>query len=61
MNKISFETWLCCQTSVGSVSALKHYGIHITNNGLKIHGQPMIRRVAGRKGVRKREKQYASI
>lgn len=34
-NNISFETWLCTQVSTGSVSALKHYGIYITNNGLK--------------------------
>ena len=38
---------------IGYVRALKKYGIYITNNDLKIHGQPMNRRVAGRKGVRK--------
>lgn len=37
------------------------FGIYLTNNDRKMHGEPMIRRVAGRKGVRKREKQYASI
>ena len=38
------------------------YGIHVigtynvSNNYLRMHGIPMIRRVAGRKGVRKRER-----
>lgn len=31
------------------------------NNFRKNHGIPKIRRIAGRKGVRKREKQYVSI
>lgn len=38
---------------IGYVRALKKYGIYITNNDLKMHGQPKERRVAGRKGVRK--------
>ena len=38
---------------IGHVRTLKKYGIYITNNDLKMHGQPMNRRVAGRKGVRK--------
>lgn len=33
--------------------ALKKYGIYITNNERKMHGQPMKRRIAGRKGARK--------
>ena len=36
------------------------FGIYLTNNDRKMHGEPMIRRIAGRKGVGKREKQYAS-
>lgn len=40
---------------VGHTRSLTKYGIYITNNGLKMHGHPMIRRVAGRKGVRKKE------
>lgn len=38
---------------IGHVRTLKKYGIYITNNDLKIHGQPKERRVAERKGVRK--------
>ena len=38
---------------IGHVRALKKYGIYITNNDLKMHGQPKERRVAKRKGVRK--------
>lgn len=34
---------------------LKKLGIYITNNDLKMHGQPMERKIAGRKGVRKKE------
>lgn len=38
---------------IGHVRTLKKYGIYITNNDLKMHGQPKERRVAERKGVRK--------
>lgn len=38
---------------IGHVRTLKKYGIYITNNDLKMHGQPKERIVAGRKGVRK--------
>lgn len=34
---------------------LRRLGIYITNNDLKMHGQPMERKIAGRKGVRKKE------
>lgn len=30
-NNMSFETYLCCQVSTGSVSALKRYGIEFRN------------------------------
>lgn len=39
--------------AIPNVQALMKYGIYLTNNGCKMHGQPMTRRVAGRKGVRK--------
>ena len=51
-NKLFNLPYIC----VGHTRSLMKYGIYITNNGLKIHGYPMTRRVAGRKGVRKREK-----
>lgn len=31
-------------------------GIYLTNNDRKMHGEPMKRRVAGRKGVKKHER-----
>lgn len=34
---------------------LRRLGIYITNNELKMHGQPKERKIAGRKGVRKKE------
>lgn len=52
-NNMAFETYLCCQLSIGSVSALKHYGIYIPNNGLKMHGQPKKRKIAERKRARR--------
>lgn len=36
-----------------NTTTLMRYGIYLTNNGKKIHGQPKNRKVAGRKGVRK--------
>lgn len=41
-------------TLIGSTAVLKKYGIYINNNGLKIHGQPKEREIAGRKRVRKK-------
>lgn len=37
----------------GSTHVLMRFGIYITNNGMKMHGESMERRIAGRKGVRK--------
>lgn len=47
------------KTLIYGIEAKGEYDL--SNNYLRMHGIPMIRRVAGRKGVRKREKQYASI
>ena len=38
---------------VGYTRSLIKYGIYITNNGLKMHGQPKERKIAGRKRVRR--------
>nr|DAQ36779.1 MAG TPA: hypothetical protein [Caudoviricetes sp.] len=51
---MSFETFMCAWlSSTGSTRALMRYGIYLTDNGKKMHGEPKERRVAGRKGVRK--------
>ena len=50
---MTFETFMCACLSTGSTRELIRYGIYITNNGKKMHGQPKERRVAGQKGVRK--------
>ena len=34
---------------IGSTAVLKRYGIYITNNGLKMHGQPKKRKSTRRK------------
>lgn len=38
---------------IGNTHVLMRFGIYITNNSMKMHGEPMKRRIAGRKGVRK--------
>lgn len=51
---MSFETFMCAYMSTtGNTRTLMRYGIYLTNNGKKMHGEPIKRRVAGRKGVRK--------
>ena len=51
---MSFETFMCAYMSTTvDTRTLMRYGIYLTNNGKKMHGEPKERRVAGRKGVRK--------
>lgn len=38
---------------VGYTRSLTKYEIYITNNGLKMHGQPKERKIAARKKVRR--------
>ena len=45
---------ICWAHSTGSIHTLLRYGIYITNNAKKMHGETTKRKVAGRKGVRKR-------
>ena len=51
---MSFETFMCAYMSTTvDTRTLMRYGIYLTNNGKKMHGEPKERRVAGQKGVRK--------
>lgn len=51
---MSFETFMCaCMSTTADTRTLMRYGIYLTNNGKKMHGEPKERIVAGRKGVRK--------
>ena len=51
---MSFETFMCaCMSTTVDTRTLMRYGIYLTNNGKKMHGETKERIVAGRKGVRK--------
>ena len=46
--------------STGSIRTLMRYGIYITNNAKKMHGETMARKIAGRKRLRKPQNQHKS-